>query len=69
MLTTKPANFAVAGRINKETDGELFWKITNGRPPMPPWQQLPAEQRWELVNYLRTLARRGVPPEKKGSAR
>ena len=67
VLTPKPANFTDAKRMNRATDGELFWKMTNGRGPMPSWQQLPETQRWELVNYIRTLARRAHAPEKTDS--
>jgi mono/diheme cytochrome c family protein len=64
-LTPKPANFTDAKRMNKATDGELFWKMTNGRGPMPAWQQLPETQRWDLVNYLRTLTpKRNLPVKK-----
>jgi mono/diheme cytochrome c family protein len=56
-LKPKPANFTDAKRMNKMTDGELFWKVTNGRGPMPAWGQVSEKERWELVNYLRTLAR------------
>jgi mono/diheme cytochrome c family protein len=42
--------------MKKATDGELFWKITEGRPPMPSYEhQLSETQRWQLVNYLREL--------------
>ncbi len=45
-----------------QTDGELFWKITLGRRPMPGMRKLLAkEERWHLVNYSRTLAPRPVP--------
>jgi mono/diheme cytochrome c family protein len=38
------------------TDGELFWKMSKGRGVMPAWEdQFSETQRWELVNYLRTL--------------
>jgi len=50
----KPANWTSAA-IQKETDGELFWKISNGRGAMPPWKHLPEQERWEIVNYIRTL--------------
>jgi mono/diheme cytochrome c family protein len=53
-LTPKPADWTSA-RVQKETDGELFWKITNGRGPMPPWKHLPEKDRWEIINYIRTL--------------
>lgn len=40
-----------------QTDGELFWKITNGRKPMPSFEEkFTDEQRWSVVNYIRTLA-------------
>ena len=55
-LPKKPANFTEAKMMSEATDGELFWKITTGRPPMPTWQSLPEAQRWELVNYLRTFS-------------
>jgi mono/diheme cytochrome c family protein len=38
------------------TDGEIFWKISNGRGPMPAWGQIPEKDRWGLVDYIRTLA-------------
>jgi mono/diheme cytochrome c family protein len=50
----KPANWT-SPAIQKETDGELFWKISNGRGAMPPWKHLPEQERWEVVNYIRTL--------------
>lgn len=42
--------------VQKQTDGAIWWKITNGRPPMAPYQAIITdEQRWQLVNYLRQL--------------
>jgi mono/diheme cytochrome c family protein len=59
-LPQKPANFTDAKMMQKATDGELFWKMTTGRPPMPSWQdKLSETQRWELVNYLRKLTQEG----------
>lgn len=44
-------------KIAGQTDGALFWKITNGRKPMPAFENLISEDdRWNVVNYLRTLA-------------
>ena len=37
------------------TDGFLFTKIRYGKPGMPGYPQIPPEDRWHLVNYLRTL--------------
>jgi mono/diheme cytochrome c family protein len=53
-LSPKPADWTSA-RVQTMTDGEIFWKISNGRGPMPPWKHLPEKDRWELVNYIRTL--------------
>jgi len=50
----KPADWTSA-KVQSQTDGELFWKITNGRGAMPPWKHLPDKDRWEMVNYIRTL--------------
>ena len=55
-LPRKPANFTDSKMMNATTDGELFWMISTGRPPMPTWQTLSETQRWELVNYIRTFA-------------
>jgi mono/diheme cytochrome c family protein len=50
----KPANWT-SDVVQKQSDGEIFWKISNGRGAMPPWKHLPETERWEIVNYIRTL--------------
>jgi mono/diheme cytochrome c family protein len=46
-------------KIASQTDGELFWKTTTGRNPMPKYEkQLSEEDRWKVVNYMRVLAPR-----------
>jgi mono/diheme cytochrome c family protein len=58
-LPQKPAVLNDAQMMKKTTDGELFWKITEGRPPMPSYaHQLTEIQRWRLVNYIRELVTR-----------
>ncbi|HZR28068.1 MAG TPA: c-type cytochrome [Terriglobales bacterium] len=44
-------------QVQKQSDGALFWKITNGndRHGMPSFSRLPELQRWQLVLYLRQL--------------
>ena len=40
-----------------QSDGTIFWKISEGRSPMPSFQEtFSEEQRWQIVNYVRTLA-------------
>jgi mono/diheme cytochrome c family protein len=45
--------------VQAETDGALFWKITVGKKPMPNYgTRLSPTDRWNVINYLRTLGRR-----------
>lgn len=45
--------------MREETDGALFWKITAGKKPMPSYStRLSPTDRWNVINYLRTLAGR-----------
>ena len=40
-----------------QSDGAIFWKITNGKKPMPSFETLTTEtERWQIVDYMRTLA-------------
>jgi mono/diheme cytochrome c family protein len=56
-LNPKPADWT-SDKVKKESDGEIFWKISNGRGPMPPWKHLPEKERWEIVNYIRELEKK-----------
>jgi mono/diheme cytochrome c family protein len=45
--------------VREEMDGELFYKITVGKKPMPNYgTRLSPADRWNVINYLRTLAKR-----------
>jgi len=43
--------------VQEQSDGTLFWKITNGNAGkgMPSFSKLPELQRWQIVLLLRTL--------------
>jgi len=43
--------------VQQQSDGTLFWKITNGNAPkgMPSFSRLPELQRWQIVLFIRTL--------------
>jgi len=57
-IKVKPANFTDAKMMAMETDGSLFWKMSNGRGPMPSWKDtLTDKERWELVGYIRKLTK------------
>ena len=43
-------------KVGSQSDGALFWKITEGKKPMASFStKLTEQQRWDVVNYLRTL--------------
>lgn len=57
-INPKPANLTSA-KIQLQTDGEIFWKITNGRGPMIKWGPILSDaQRWDLVNYIRSFKKK-----------
>ncbi len=47
-----------SSEFQTQTDGELFYKSTFGRDDMPEYtKKIPSdEDRWLIVNYMRTLA-------------
>lgn len=52
-----PSDFTDAKLMNSRTDGELFYKISEGKKPMPMFKaKLSEEQRWQLVLLLRSFA-------------
>ena len=58
-LRRKPADLSNKERMTAMTDGEIFWKITKGiRGIMPAGEKrMTEEERWHVVNYVRTLAK------------
>ena len=59
-LRRKPADLSNKERMTAMTDGELFWKISkgiNGIMPAGENRLKEAEERWHVVNYIRTLAK------------
>jgi mono/diheme cytochrome c family protein len=54
-LNPKPKNLT-SEKVQSQTDGAIFWKITTGNPPMVSWQKVLTEkQRWSLVDYIRQI--------------
>lgn len=58
-LTPPPRNFTCGHTIRDIPDGQLFWIIKNGSPGtgMMPFAGLSDEEIWQLIHYLRSLAR------------
>ena len=47
-----------AAKVQAQTDGELFWKISEGKKPMPTNKKtLSEDQRWQVTNYVRSLGK------------
>ncbi len=54
-LNPRPANLT-SEKVQSQSDGAIFWKITNGNAPMPTYRETHSDsQRWQLVKYIRTL--------------
>ena len=59
-LNPRPADHS-SEKVQSQTDGALYWKMTTGRPPMASYEKdLTAVQRWQLVCYIRTLRKGAV---------
>lgn len=45
--------------VRNATDGDLEWFLRQGelKRGMPSWSSLPQAQRWQLVDYLRSISR------------
>ncbi len=59
VLEHKPADFTDPHMAEEMTDAAFFWRISEGIPDedMPAWKdKLTEQQRWQLVQYLRTFA-------------
>jgi glucose/arabinose dehydrogenase len=43
--------------VRAQSDGALFWKVTNGRVNMPPFKEILSEQqRWHVISYIRKIS-------------
>jgi mono/diheme cytochrome c family protein len=52
----KPTDFTDEKHMSAVTDGELFYKLTEGRKPMPSFKKrLTDEQRWRMVLLIRAF--------------
>jgi mono/diheme cytochrome c family protein len=56
-FSTSPRDLTDTKRMTEQSDGELFYKISEGRRPMPEFKtKLTEEQRWQLVLLMRSMA-------------
>lgn len=55
-LARRPARLS-GQRVQEQSDGLLWWKISFGKRPMPGYGfRLSPSDRWHVINYIRTLA-------------
>jgi mono/diheme cytochrome c family protein len=55
-LSKHPADLT-SEKVQSQSDGSLFWKITQGRGEMPTTQNsLRDQERWSVIVYVRSLA-------------
>jgi mono/diheme cytochrome c family protein len=57
-MKVKVADFTDPKTLKDRTDGEIFYIIKNGHQDMPPeGARVKPEENWDLVNYVRSLAK------------
>jgi mono/diheme cytochrome c family protein len=60
------ADFTDPATLKSRTDGEIFYIIKTGHEDMPPeGQRVKTEENWDLVNYVRSLAKKKAEPDQK----
>ena len=58
-MKLKLADFTDSATLNDRTDGEIFYIIKNGHNDMPAeGARVKTEENWDLVNYVRSLAKK-----------
>jgi len=61
-LTPPPGDLS-KDRAQKQTDGELFYRITTGKSPMPEFRNIiPEDERWWVIAFLRSFNPKYVQP-------
>jgi mono/diheme cytochrome c family protein len=58
MLKEKPPDVSDSKMMGDMTDGEIFYMITKGVKPMPPFEtKISEEERWGLVHLMRSISK------------
>ncbi len=61
-LTPPPGDLSKE-KAQKQTDGEIFYRITTGKVPMPEFRNiLPEDDRWSVIAYLRSFNPKYIQP-------
>ena len=63
VMTPSPGDPA-SEKFQALTDGEMFYKISNGRSPMPAFKNILADkERWTVISYIRSFHKNYVQPD------
>jgi mono/diheme cytochrome c family protein len=55
-IESTPTDLSQPEVQSRLTEGEIFWKLTEGRNPMPSFKKKLSEtERWHLARYVRSL--------------
>ena len=58
MLKEKPPDVSDSKMMADMTDGEIFYMITKGVKPMPPFEtKISEEERWGMVHLMRSISK------------
>lgn len=71
-LAPPPTDLALQAFLDKNSNGSIFHKMTEGQATMPTYKSiLSEEQRWNIVNYIRSFDANFTPKEstKKAAAK
>jgi mono/diheme cytochrome c family protein len=52
----------LVGVVKARSDGHIYTTIRYGRRRMPGYGRIPADDRWDVVNYVRYLDQKGGQP-------
>jgi mono/diheme cytochrome c family protein len=65
-MNLKLSDFREPASLKDTTDGELFYIIKNGKGQMPPeGDRAKPDEVWNMINYIRSFARKEAPPKEK----
>jgi mono/diheme cytochrome c family protein len=56
-LNLKVPDFTTSSAMKKRTDGELHYILTRGHGDMPAETRMGEKELWDMINYVRSLAR------------
>jgi len=60
---TPPPGDLSAEKAQKQSDGEIFYRITSGKTPMPEFRNILSEtERWAILSFLRSYNRAYIQP-------